>query len=119
MSGLLVVVGSSTKSIEEGIAKARRAFFAYGALRAFGGKLNPLSGKAIYETCVVPVLLYGCESWVLSDTSTTILESFQGEIDRRILRLSLFFPVQWLYNFSQSIICCKLNLLRRVNTETE
>ena len=57
---------SLTKSIQEGIAKARRAFFAFGALGAFNGKLNPLSGRAIYETCVIPVLLYGCENWIMT-----------------------------------------------------
>ena len=45
---------SSTKAIDVAIGKARRAF---GALGAFQGKLNPLTGKSIYETCVIPVLL--------------------------------------------------------------
>ena len=57
---------------------------------AFHGKLNPLSGRAIYETCVIPVLLYGSENWFLTDALLQKLESFQAEIGRRILTLSRF-----------------------------
>ena len=59
---------SATKAINEAIKKARRAFFAYGAMGAFQGKLNPLSGKTIFDTCVVPVLLFGSENWILTDS---------------------------------------------------
>ena len=37
---------------------------------AFQGDLNPLSGRAIFEMCVVPTLLYGRESWILTDDMT-------------------------------------------------
>ena len=57
---------------------------------AFQGKLNPLSGKTIFDTCVVPVLLYGSENWILTDSHLDQLEAFQGEIGRRILKLSRF-----------------------------
>ena len=36
---------SATKAVDEAIKKARRAFFAYGAIEAFQGKLNPLSAR--------------------------------------------------------------------------
>ena len=81
---------SADKAIAEAVGKARRAFFAYGAMGAFHGKLNPLSGRAIYETCVIPVLLYGSENWFLTDALLQKLESFQAEIGRRILTLSTF-----------------------------
>ena len=84
MSQLLVVLGDLS-SIDVAIGKARRAFFALGA---FQGKLNPLTGKSIYENCVIPVLLYGCENWILTDANIAALESF-GEIGRRILNLIL------------------------------
>ena len=42
---------SATKAVDEAIKKAKRAFFAYGAMGAFQGKLNPLSGKTIFNTC--------------------------------------------------------------------
>ena len=81
---------SSSKSIEENIAKARRAFFAIGALGAFQGKCNPLTGRSIFETFVIPVLLYRCEAWILTQSLTAKLEKFQSEIGKRILQLSKF-----------------------------
>ena len=79
---------SATKAVHEAIKKARLAFFAFGAIGAFQGQLNPISGRSIYETCVIPVLLFGCENWVLTDSMLHQLESFQGEIGRRILKLT-------------------------------
>ena len=46
----------STKSVEENVKKARRAFFSYGSMGAFQGDLNPLSSKSIIESCVMPYL---------------------------------------------------------------
>ena len=79
---------SATRAVDEAIKKARRAFFAFGAIGTFHGQLNPISARSIYEVCVLPVLLFGCENWILSDSTLHLLESFQGEIGRRILRLS-------------------------------
>ena len=70
------------------ITKARRCFFAYGAMGAYQGKLNPLSGRAIFETCVLPILLHGCENWFVTDAVLKKLDCFQSEIGRRIIRLS-------------------------------
>ena len=81
---------SSCKSIEDNIAKARRAFFATGLLGSFPGKCNPLTGRSIFEIFVIPVLLYGCESWVLTPPLMGKLEKFQSEIGKRILRLSKY-----------------------------
>ena len=76
---------SAKVAVEEGIKKARRAFFMHSS-EVFGGLLNPLSGKAIFEICVLPVLLYGSENWVLNTSLLSKLEHFQGEIGRRILK---------------------------------
>ena len=38
------------RSIEENIAKARKAFFATGALGSFRGKSNPLTGRSICDS---------------------------------------------------------------------
>ena len=75
------------KSIEENISKARRAFF---ALSAYQGALKPLSGSSLFSTFVLPILLYGCENWVLSESLLSTLEKFQVETGRGILRLSKF-----------------------------
>ena len=81
---------SPTKSVEECIHKARRAFFALGSIGAFHGRLNPLTGHSLFETFVVPTMLYGCETWILSDSHYSTLESLQAEIGKRILRISKY-----------------------------
>ena len=81
---------SASESISVNISKARRAFFGLGSTGAFHGKLNPLSGSSIFETCIVPILLYGCETWLLDSSCLQTLEKFQCEIGRRILKLSNF-----------------------------
>ena len=77
---------SSSKWITVNINKARGAFFSRGS-GTFHGTLNPLSSRSIIECCVLPTLLYGAESWILNTTLLMKLESFQGEIGKRILRL--------------------------------
>ena len=71
------------------IKKARGAFFARGQ-GVFLGALNPLSSQSIVETCVIPVLLHGAESWIINESLLKSLESFQAELAKRILRLPKF-----------------------------
>ena len=113
---------SATKAIDEAIKRARRAFFAFGALGAFHGKLNPLSGKTIFDTCVIPILLFGSENWILTDSLLDSLEAFQGEIGRRILKLSKFhstlatrIALKWP-SVSARILIGKLCLLSKVSS---
>ena len=73
--------------MEESIQKSRRAFFTHKS-QVFQGKLNPLSGRALFEACIIPILLYGCENWVLTTSLLSHLEQFLGEIGRRTLKLS-------------------------------
>ena len=47
---------------------------------------NPLSAKEVFETCVIPTLLYGAEDWILDEGCLELLERFQAEIRRRILK---------------------------------
>ena len=82
---------SAKRSVTENINKARKAFFALSSLGAFQGDLNPLSSSSIFEICVIPTLLYGCETWILDSGCLKALESFQCEIGRRILRLPKFY----------------------------
>ena len=83
---------SAKHSVMENISKARRAFVALGRLGAFQGDLNPLSSCSIFETCIIPALLYyGSETWLLDSSSLKALESFQHEIGCRILRVPKFY----------------------------
>ena len=81
---------SASRAVLENISKARKAFFALGGTGAFHGSLNPLSGRSIYESCILPILLYSCETWLLYITSIKALENFQCEIGKRILCLPKF-----------------------------
>ena len=82
---------SSTRSIEDNILKARRAFFALGAIDIYQGSCNPLTAWSIFNTYVLPILLYGCEVWFLTEPLLRKLESFQGEVGRRILKLPQYY----------------------------
>ena len=73
---------SSKTSIMERINKVRSAFFSHWA---FHGLLKPLSSRSLIECCIIPVLMYGSESWVLNSTLLSKLESFQAELGKRIL----------------------------------
>ena len=82
---------SSIRMTEERIQKARRAFFQYGSISAFQGDLSPVSTCSLVEHCVHPVVLYGVENWILCANSLQKLESFQGEMAKRILKLPKWF----------------------------
>ena len=81
---------SAKQGVEANINKARRQFFALGSSGGFLGHSNPLSAKEVFETCVIPTLLYGAENWILDEGCLELLEHFQAEIGRRILKLSRY-----------------------------
>ena len=82
---------SAKDSVSTNITKARRAFFGLGSTKAFHGDLNPLSSSNIFETCVLPVLLYGFETWLLDFHVFKLLRSFNARyVGRRILKLSKY-----------------------------
>ena len=112
---------STTTAVDEAINKARRAFSAFGAMGAFQGQLNPISSRSIYETCLILTLLFGCENWVLTDSVLHRLEFFQGEIRRRILKLSRYpstlsthLDLRWP-SITARILISKLNLLAKLS----
>ena len=65
----------ATRSVDENIKKARRAFFHYGSIGAF---LSPPSSHlGLYrDACVMPILLYGCENWLMTHALMEKVESF-------------------------------------------
>ena len=72
--------------LEQNVCKQKlhACFFAHSQLGAFHGLLNPLSSRSIIESCILPVLLYGSEMWVLNSSLLNLLESFQAELGRHI-----------------------------------
>ena len=78
---------SSSKSIEENISKARQAFFHLEALAFFAVTSvlyhQDLSWRHVSR---IPILLYGSENWILMENLLKKLESFQGELAKRILK---------------------------------
>ena len=103
--------------MKDNILRARKLFFALGSTGCYLGHSNPLTAKAIVETCVFPTLLYGAENWILNDESLRLLESFQVEIRRRILQLSkrhsqlsVLLAFSWP-SMKARVLCQKLSLL--------
>ena len=76
----------STTSVGKCVFKAQHAFFALGSIGAFQGRLNPLTGRSLFETPCSSVL-YGFETWILSESHLSTLESFQAGIGKCILGL--------------------------------
>ena len=62
------------------------------------------------EACVLPILLYGVENWVLSSESIRMIDSFQGEIPKRILCLP-----KW-YSNTAAIVALGWNSLHSICT---
>ncbi len=58
----------TTQAIDENMRKTRRAFFLFGSIGVFHGNLSPLSSVSILETCVVPILLYGSENVIMTES---------------------------------------------------
>ena len=104
--------------MEENIKKAQRSFFHYGALGAFQGGLNPLSTGSVVETCVMPVLMYGSENWILTERCIDLLVSFLGEIAKRVLKWPKHFSnsaallMTGLEGMYSSLLTQKLGFLR-------
>ena len=77
----------ATRAVEENMKKAQKSFFLYDGIGVFLGDLNPLSSRSVVEVCVMPILLYGCKNWRVSEKLLRQLEPFQGEMGKRILGL--------------------------------
>ncbi len=55
-------------------------------LGAFQGDLIPLSSWSVLEACVIPVLHYGSENWILTENLVDRLEALQAELVKRALK---------------------------------
>ena len=117
---------NARSSVRENIHKARKSFFSLGSTGCFLGHSSPLTAKTIVETCVFPILLYGAENWILNDECLRLLENFQAELGRRILKLSRYHSnlsvslgLSWP-SITSRILITKLKFLcRLLSSETE
>ena len=60
--------------------------FHYECIGAFQGDLSPLSSRSILDACVMPILLYRCENWLMTHALMEKVESFQTELAKRVLK---------------------------------
>ena len=58
----------SNRSVEENIKEGLRMFFQVRYSRVIPGRLQP-STKSVIDTCVISVLLYGHDNWILMEKS--------------------------------------------------
>ena len=114
---------SATPCIDNNILKARKAFFGYGSIGVFQGELSSMSCHSVVETCVLPILLYGCENWCLTSKHLEKLESFLGEVSKRLLQLPRWYnntPATVICGFksiTSHCLCRKLNYLHKLTNE--
>ena len=114
---------SAKPSIEHNVLKARKSFFAYGSMGLFKGDLSPLSGRSMVETCILPILLYGIENRCLTQNSIQMLDSFLGELSKRLLRLPRWYsntPASIVVGLMSARALCltrKLNFLRKISID--
>ena len=86
--------------------------FALVFIREFHGRLNPLTGRNLL---LLSIMLHGCESWILSDSHFSTLESFQAEIGKCILGISKYHSsISFLIGLHWPSIRCKI-LIRKLN----
>lgn len=78
---------SADRSVKVNIEKGRKPFFAASAIGTHQGTLNPLSSISLFNTCVMPILLYGSENWILTEQTIARLEIFQSQMGKRILKI--------------------------------
>ena len=76
----------ATKSVEEILQKFGMPFFHYVTTDVFQGDISPLSSRAVLETCVMPILLFGSENWIMIEGLVERLAAFQGELVKRMLK---------------------------------
>ena len=85
MSGFLVE-GRCIGIYIENIRKTRLTFFHFGSIGMFKGDVSPLSSRAVLESRVTQVLLFGCENWTLKNILWQKLEAFQGKVAKGVLK---------------------------------
>ena len=84
--------------IEGRLEKARRAFNASMGLGIRKNGLTVATCNIIFWMVIIPILIYGCELWVLSASNVQKLEIFHRYAGRKIKRLHCRSPTKCCYN---------------------
>ena len=79
----------------------------------FHGELNPISARSICEVCAVPVLLFGCENWILTDSILCLLESPRGDWALYVKTVKTSLHTVYASG-SEMASVCKLSVLSKV-----
>jgi len=73
----------------------------------FGSNSNRVKGK-VYETCILPIPLYGSESWCLSDKILQKLRNFHNRCVRAMCQMNRFRT--WKEHISTDDLLTKVSL---------
>ena len=74
---------NSMPRTEERISKSRRAFNAVTAIGIRKRGVSMAACSILYWSIIVPIVTYGCETWVLSSNEISELRKFQRYVGRR------------------------------------
>ena len=77
--------GAGMKDPKNRLSKARSALV----------RLKRIWRSKLYKTLVLPVLLYGCETWKVNEGDDRAVDVFDNKCLRRILQIQLAGPCQY------------------------
>ena len=86
----------------------------------FQDDISPLSSRFVLECCVMPILKYGSENWILTKRLIDKLEAFRVELVKRVLKWPKYHSstaaiTAWDMPIMRSrLLVKKLGFLRRV-----
>ena len=86
LGALMNKEGGATKDIQHRLSKARQ--ISYRMRKIWGTfEIGRKTKVQLFKTIVRSVLMYGCETWILTKTETKKLDAFQYKYMKRILRI--------------------------------
>ena len=98
---------SSNTRTSERCSSCRSAFYSLNALGTRAGCLHPLTSLRLYKAYCIPILLYGCELWSLTQSELTLLERTQENLAHHLwhahpLQVNSPPTISWIQFHSQS-----------------
>lgn len=89
LGSMVSLDGGAVDDVETRIKKARGAFTTLNRIWSSSVYSKPVKLN-IFKSCVISVLLYGCETWLVAENIKRRLQAFVNRCLRRILRI--FWP---------------------------